>query len=161
MASQPAMVSKIPVAHFGSNSTHHTLAERVRQEIAQRIREGRYRAGDRIGQEELASEYGTSRLPIREALRQLASEGLITVQPHAGARVARLDLAELEEVYLIRERIDPLAVARCVPNLSDEDLTALELLVVQMETLSSLPSRLQPMARTRLGNGSSLTEYST
>lgn len=73
MVPEPALVSKISIAHFGSNSTHHTLAERVRQEIAQGIREGRCRAGDRIGQEELAREYGTSRLPIREALRQLAA----------------------------------------------------------------------------------------
>jgi DNA-binding GntR family transcriptional regulator len=123
--------------HLGSNSGHHTLAERVRHEIALGIRDGRYRPGDRIGQEELAREYGTSRLPIREALRQLASEGLITLQPHAGARVARLDLAELEEVYLIRERIEPLAVARSVPHLSDDDLITLELLVSQLDDLSS------------------------
>src|SRR2546425_5188727 len=109
MDHDPTIVLEHSKAHLGSNSGHHTLTERVRHEIAQGIREGRYRPGDRIGQEVLAREYGTSRLPIREALRHLASEGLITFQPHAGARIARLDPAELEEVYLIRERIEPLA----------------------------------------------------
>jgi DNA-binding GntR family transcriptional regulator len=74
------------------------------------ILDGRLRPGERIHQQAVAERFGTSRLPVREALRQLQNEGLVVVLPNAGARVARLDPLELDEVYMLRERLEPVLV---------------------------------------------------
>ena len=90
-------------------------------ELRDEILDGRLRPGERIHQEAVAERFGTSRLPVREALRQLQHEGLVVVLPNAGARVVRLDQAELGEVYLLRERLEPLAIERSAPGLSTAD----------------------------------------
>src|SRR5262245_58587035 len=82
---------------------HGTLVDVVTQALRDAIVEGRLQPGERIRQEAVAREFGTSRIPVREALRQLQSEGLVTLLPNVGARVARLDVGELVEVYLVRE----------------------------------------------------------
>ncbi len=79
-------------------------------QLRDEILDGRLRPGERIHQQAVAERFGTSRLPVREALRQLQNEGLVVVLPNAGARVARLDASELDEVYLLRERLEPLLV---------------------------------------------------
>jgi DNA-binding GntR family transcriptional regulator len=86
------------------------------------ILRGDLKPGDRIRQEALASEYGVSRIPVREALRQLENEGLVSLVPHSGARVARVDLNECVELYRLREVIEPVVIAASVPNLTDEDI---------------------------------------
>jgi len=63
-----------------------------------------------------------SRIPVREALRQLASEGLVIMEPDVGARVAPLDPRELLEVYLLREAIEPMMVAQSALRITDEQL---------------------------------------
>jgi DNA-binding GntR family transcriptional regulator len=80
---------------------------------------GRLRPGERIVQDSVAKRFGTSRIPVREALRHLASEGLVTLAPDVGARVAKLNPGELHEVYLMREALEPIAVAASVPLLPD------------------------------------------
>lgn len=97
------------------------IAAGVRREILSGLR----RPGERIGQEALAEQYGTSRLPVREALRMLESDGLVTVVSNAGARVAKLELDECVEIYRIREQLDPLLVSLAVPNYSDDDIERL------------------------------------
>jgi DNA-binding GntR family transcriptional regulator len=76
-------------------SSNGTLVERVASDLRAAILEGRLRAGERIGQDALAKQFGTSRLPVREALRLLQNEGLVSLKPNAGARVASLTMAEL------------------------------------------------------------------
>ncbi|MDR4533954.1 GntR family transcriptional regulator [Glutamicibacter sp. PS] len=97
------------------------IAAGVRDEILS----GTRRPGERIGQQALAEQYGTSRLPVREALRMLESEGLVTVVSNAGARVSKLELDECVEIYRIREQLDPLLVSLAVPNYTDEDIARL------------------------------------
>ena len=91
--------------------------ELIVRELRDEILDGRLRPGERIHQQAVAERFGTSRLPVREALRQLQHEGLVVVLPNAGARVARLDQAELVEVYLLRERLEPLAIELSAPGL--------------------------------------------
>jgi DNA-binding GntR family transcriptional regulator len=121
---------------IGSDRRDKSAVERVTSELRETILDGRLRPGERIRQETVAREFGTSRIPVREALRQLASEGLIVLQPHAGARVARLDLEELDEIYQLRERLEPLAIARSTPHLTDEQLARLGSLVEEMERVA-------------------------
>ncbi len=86
------------------------------------ILSGEYAPGSRIGQESIGSQYGVSRLPVREALRELESEGLVTLIPHSGARVAHFDVAECVEIYKLREAVEPLLIADASPRLDDAAL---------------------------------------
>jgi DNA-binding GntR family transcriptional regulator len=82
---------------------------------------GQLRPGDRIRQEEVAERFGASRLPVREALRILEAEGLTELEPHKGARVPRLTQHEVEVIYQMRERLEPLALAESLPRLTASD----------------------------------------
>lgn len=81
----------------------------------------------------MAQQLATSRMPVREALKRLHDEGLVTHVSHVGARVAALDVGELDEIYLIRERLEPLALAESIPHLGASDHEQLRRLVEEME----------------------------
>jgi len=80
--------------------------------IRDMILEGQLRPGDRLRQEDLATTFGVSAIPVREALRQLQTEGLVAFSPRRGARVAGLSVSEYEEISEIREALETLAL-RC------------------------------------------------
>src|SRR5690606_35406057 len=82
----------------------------------------------RIRQEELAQQFEVSRIPVREALRQLESDGLVTLRANSGAWVAELNVQEFIEIYKIRERLEPLALRESVPHLTDEQILRLDAL---------------------------------
>jgi DNA-binding GntR family transcriptional regulator len=105
---------------LGSASTR--IAEHLRSAILA----GEIAPGARIPQEQVAERFGTSRLPVREALRILEAEGLTEHLPNRGARVPRLDMHELDVVYQMRERLEPLALAESVPHLTADHLARLE-----------------------------------
>lgn len=117
----------------GAPGRYRPLAAIVARELREAILSGRLRPGERIRQERVAAELGTSRIPVREALQQLQSEGLVTVTSHVGARVATLDLSELDEIYLVRERLEPLALGQSVPLLGPEEHAVLGGYIEQME----------------------------
>ena len=83
---------------------------------------GRYPLGSRLDQNALAQELGVSTIPVREALRRLEAEGLVSISPRRGAFVATLSPNELREIYQIREVLDELAIKNAVPRLSDDAL---------------------------------------
>ncbi|MBS1883630.1 MAG: GntR family transcriptional regulator [Actinobacteria bacterium] len=99
------------------------------------IEDGRLRPGERIGQETIAAELGVSRIPVREALRRLELEGLVVNPPHRSARVAPLDFAECEEIYKMRERLEPLALSESIAHVTDD----------QVEEAADLATALQKM----------------
>ncbi len=109
------------------------LSERVTNEIRDLILDGELSPGERIGQEALADRFGTSRIPVREALRQLESEGLVSLVPNSGASVSKLDLDECLEIYKIRELLEPLALSESIPNLTDADIEELEQAALAIE----------------------------
>jgi DNA-binding GntR family transcriptional regulator len=119
------------------------VVDRLARELRSAIQRGDILPGERIRQQAIARAHNTSRIPVREALRQLATEGLITLEPNVGARVAKLHLEELVEVFLLRERLEPLAVSMSAPNLSTSDLDALRKLVAAMEPAAN-PANLAP-----------------
>ncbi|MFB0913647.1 MAG: GntR family transcriptional regulator, partial [Pontimonas sp.] len=83
-------------------------AQRIADSLRESILGGELSPGDRIVQEDLSARYGGSRIPVREALRQLESDGLVRLVANTGAWVASLTLAECSEVYQTRERLEPL-----------------------------------------------------
>ncbi|GGH43700.1 GntR family transcriptional regulator [Microbacterium album] len=101
-----------------ANSGHGSAGVRIADGVRAAILEGAYPPGTRVRQEDLADQYAASRVPVREALRILEAEGLITRVANAGAWVSQLNLAECEELYRVRERIEPLLLAMNVPLLA-------------------------------------------
>jgi DNA-binding GntR family transcriptional regulator len=101
------------------------LTQVVAAGLRDEILSGRLQPGQRIKQDAVAKKYGTSRNPVREALRELASEGLLTLEPDVGARVAALHASELVEVYMMREALEPLVIAQSAPHLTADQLTTM------------------------------------
>jgi DNA-binding GntR family transcriptional regulator len=83
---------------------------------------GTIEPGERLRQEELAEVFETSRIPVREALRALEYEGLVTSEPHRGFTVTSLDADHVDEIYELRILLESQAVRLSVPLLTDEDL---------------------------------------
>ena len=94
---------------------------------------GRYRKGDRLIAEDIASEVGMSRMPVREAFRRLDAQGLVTLRPNRGAIVSGLDIDQLQEVFEMRSALEGLAMRLAVPNIGERQLAALERLLDEMD----------------------------
>lgn len=108
-------------------------SRRVADHLREAILSGQIAPGEWIRQEEVAARLGASRLPVREALRILEAEGLTRHEARRGARVPILDRHELDVVYQMRERLEPLALAESLPHLTGADLRLLESLQEQIE----------------------------
>jgi len=93
--------------------------------------------GDQIVQESLAERYGVSRVPLREALKTLESEGQVIYHPHRGYFVAELSIADLLEVYRLRAILEAEAIRRAVPALADDDVDALADLLADVDEASA------------------------
>jgi DNA-binding GntR family transcriptional regulator len=104
--------------------------------IRNKIVVGDLKPGERIRQDAVAKACGTSRIPVREALNRLRDEGLVTLVAHVGARVAQLDHQELDEIYALRELIEPWVLSQSVPNLTAEHHRRLHELIEDMETVA-------------------------
>lgn len=102
-----------------------TTQEAVLAELRRLIARGEIRPGAQIVQDSLADELGVSRVPLREALKMLEGEGLVTYRPHHGYFVTELSLADLLEVYRIRELLETEAVTTGLPLMTDEDVARL------------------------------------
>ena len=90
-----------------TSETQLAASEQVAVHLRSRILTGDMAPGQRLLQQDLADEFGTSRLPVREPLRMLAADGLGELDANKGSRVPVLDQAELSIVYKIRERLEP------------------------------------------------------
>lgn len=113
-------------------TTYRTMQEIVYDTIRESILSGKYPPGARLVAEDLASEMGVSRMPIREALHRLEVAGLVTIAPHRGAVVSELSEHEIIEVYHIRAVLDGLATRLAAPNLTPDDHRQLECLLEEM-----------------------------
>ena len=110
-----------------SDETESTIGStRVAAYLREAILGGELKPGDRIRQEEVAERLGASRLPVREALRMLEAEGLTEHEAHKGARVPRLTPHEVDVVYQMRERLEPLALTESLPHLTVGEIRELE-----------------------------------
>jgi DNA-binding GntR family transcriptional regulator len=117
----------------GEGAGYEPRAEEIARRLREAIHEGRLEPGQRVRQEAVANEYGVSRLPVREALRRLETEGLVVIMPHSGARVASLNFAECEEIYKIRERLEPLALAESIRHSTEGQIERAFALLEELE----------------------------
>jgi GntR family transcriptional regulator, trigonelline degradation regulator len=102
------------------------LRQQVLDEIRQSIIAGRLVPGSRLVERELTAMMGVSRTVVREALRQLESEGLVSIIPNKGPIVRELTLAEAKDLYSIRAVLEGLAAHRFVENANDNQVEQLQ-----------------------------------
>ncbi|WP_102026602.1 GntR family transcriptional regulator [Salirhabdus sp. Marseille-P4669] len=102
------------------------LHNRVCTVLRKAILKGDFKPGDRLVQTELAERIGVSRMPIREALRTLEMEGLVTIEPHKGAIVKSISTEDIKEIYELRSILEPLALKKSIQHFSEEDLVQLQ-----------------------------------
>lgn len=110
-----------------------TAEEEAYAYVLHRIRMGTYKAGDRLVPDQIAAEISTSRMPVREAFRRLASEGLVVIRPNRGALVRGLDANEMEEVFFMRGALEGLAARMALPRITPEQIAQLMHLIDVME----------------------------
>lgn len=127
---EPNSVAALAGTTFsGARQTAH---EFVRGVLRTAILSGELAAGARLVQAELASLLEVSTTPVREALRELASEGFVRFDPHRGAVVSELSGEEVSEIYAIRELLEPVALRKAIPNLTEEIMERLQDLHTRM-----------------------------
>ncbi len=109
-----------------------TTASLVADELRRRIASGRLAEGAVIRQEALAAELGVSRIPVREALRQLEAEGFVSVEFHKGAIVSKLALEEVAELFDLRIHIETWLLGLALPRMTEADLDRAETTLAAM-----------------------------
>jgi DNA-binding GntR family transcriptional regulator len=112
-------------AALGEPTDRRTLAERVTGRLRELILDGQLPPGQPLRLTHLAHRLGVSVMPVREALRILEAEGLVSFTPRIGARVAEVDEEDVEELYLVRAALEGLAARLAVRNMTETDLQAL------------------------------------
>ena len=122
----------------GMNLSRRTVAEQAADMLRERILGGYLAAGTPIRQEHLAAELGISRIPLREALKQLEAEGLVTIEPHKGATVAELSIAEIDELFQLRLRLETWILSLALPRLGADDFAALDVLIAEQQAPDNL-----------------------
>ncbi|MGQ4273777.1 GntR family transcriptional regulator [Terrihabitans sp. B22-R8] len=116
----------------------------VLQLLKAAIIDGRLPPGEKLDQNEIAAQLGVSRMPVREALKQLEAEGFVTVYPYRGVEVSRLEPAEIVEMFGIRIALETLAVGRAVSGLKASHLSRMRKILSTMDGLVADPGEGDP-----------------
>lgn len=117
-----------------------TAVAHVYEAIKQRILDGRYQPHEYIREASVAGELDVSRTPVREALRELVSEGWLEAIPHHGARVSAWTEKDAQEVFEIRLLLEPLAIHKATLTIQPDQFQHLQRLASRMELLAEQAS---------------------
>jgi DNA-binding GntR family transcriptional regulator len=131
----------------GDAAPQASRADQVQQRIVQAIRSGHYQPGERIRETEVAKAFGVSRTPVREALRRLESDGLLSFESWRGVVVSRLDRQQVSELYAMREVLEGAAARMAARHIDDADIELLQMLLQQAEDSPGDPARLAQINR--------------
>lgn len=115
-----------------------TLRSNIKDYIQQKIAEGVYRPGDRIVETQLARELNVSQAPVREAILELASIGLLEERPYSGSFVRQLTPAEIEDIFNTRAFIEEYAARRAAKRATEEQLAEMEQVLLEMNSVRAL-----------------------
>ena len=116
---------------------HLTLREKILENIRDAIISGSMKPGSKVSEPDLAERFGISRTPIREAFRQLESEGFLTVIPRKGAVVSTFSQKEVEEFYAIKSILEGYAARRACANLTEKEIDRLETINEKLQELAA------------------------
>lgn len=112
---------------------YKTIGEMVYDVIRECITSGVFAPGERLRQESLAKAIGVSRIPVRSALMQLESEGLVSLHPRRGAVVRSLTVHQLREIYELREHLEPYALRKSMTTMTPARLVRLRKLAERLD----------------------------
>jgi len=116
---------------------HQTLREKILETIRDAILKGSLKPGEKVAEPELAERFGISRTPIREAFRQLESEGYLTVIPRKGAVVAALSEKDVDEFYAIKSILEGYAAELAATRLSQKEIEKLQAINEKLRNLAA------------------------
>jgi DNA-binding GntR family transcriptional regulator len=106
------------MAALTAKAPDNTIAGRISRALAERIIAGELEPGSKLRQDHIATEFGASHVPVREAFRRLEAQGLVVSEPRKGVRVALFDLEEVREVAEMRAGLEGLALRHAAPHLT-------------------------------------------
>lgn len=124
-----------------------TVTGSVAEELRRRIISGEFRGGDQVRQEALAEELGVSRIPIREALLQLETEGLVVIHTHKGAVVASLTPEDAVDLFETRLVFEPIMLQKAIAAATDADVSRLEHCLANYEKALKLEADPETLSR--------------
>jgi len=108
------------------DSSRPTAHEFVRETLRKAILRGDVPGGSRLVQSDIAARLKVSTTPVREALRDLATEGMITLDPHRGGVVRELNWDDMQEIVVIRQALEPQIIRLAIERISDAELSQAE-----------------------------------
>lgn len=115
-----------------------TAADQVAEVLREKILSGELPAGQYIRQEAIAQELGVSRLPVREALVLLESQGLVQTEKYKGTFVASLSMREIEEIYALRGLLETFLLRRAFPKLNEQIFEQAEEIIERSKKVKNL-----------------------
>src|SRR6266568_8744237 len=134
--------SKVLNAGADSDREDQSLHDEILTRLRDHIVEGNIPDGGRVPERQLCEMLGISRTPLREALKVLASEGLVELLPNRGARVARLDERDIENMFQVMGALEALAGTLACARISEAELA--EIAALHYEMLAQYTRRLLP-----------------
>jgi len=108
---------------------HLNLSEKIYEILKNKIISEELKPGERLLDDKLASKFGVSRTPVREAITRLSSEGLVEINRRSAVYVKRLSKKDIEEIYEIRKVLEGLAIRQATYIISDEEINQLSILL--------------------------------
>ena len=111
----------------------HSLGSRVFQRLREDILSGRYKEHEELRETTIGKELGVSRTPVREALRQLELEGLVTIVPNKGAYVTGISAKDIKDIYVLRSMLEGLCARWATEHITEEQIEKLEEIVLLSE----------------------------
>ena len=120
-----------------------SLSKLVRDDVLALILKGVFSPGQRINEPDVASRLGVSRVPVREALRELESSGLVVARKHSGVFVRQLDAEEIRDLYQMRALLDGFAGRQAASLPSPEKTALLTILDDASQAMKNAASRLE------------------
>ncbi|WP_263265138.1 GntR family transcriptional regulator [Pseudomonas entomophila] len=130
----PRKPSPLSVVLAAEQLPPHLARSIIEEKLRAAILDGSLPTGTAVRQQELATMFGVSRMPVREALRQLEAQGLLAVEQHKGAVVAPLITWDATETYELRILLETEALRQSVPALTEEDFNEADRVIDQMVT---------------------------
>jgi DNA-binding GntR family transcriptional regulator len=110
-----------------------SVPESLRESLQERILNGEFRDGDALIQDAIADEYAVSRMPVREALRQLEACGLVSMQTHKGAVVTTIPTEQIKELFELRAMLECDILRRALERCTDQDIADARVILEELE----------------------------
>jgi DNA-binding GntR family transcriptional regulator len=127
------------MAHLEGHTAPHrierkSIPESIRDSLRERILSGEFKEGDSLIQDVIADEYQVSRMPVREALRQLEAYGLVSMPTHKGAVVTGIPTEEVEELFELRALLESDLLRHAIPRMTDRDIAEARTILGDLES---------------------------